>query len=141
MDLKPDTSPDLNKTIFSYTCQGYADSNPSKLIMRKGKVNKPAREVCQPIIRMAFNQWEGLFEVDMESGNMVKYVPSAYVYDLHYPYPYEILTSFFASQNLTPIWQDNNYNWGWFNEETGLWTGAVAMVSYYLKIGNIFSYE
>ena len=76
---------------------------------------------------MAFNQWKGQFEVDMESGNMVKYVPSAY--NLHRHFPYEILTSFFASQNLTPIWQDNNYNWGWFNEETGLWTGAVAMVS------------
>ena len=79
---------------------------------------------------MAFNQWKGQFEVDMESGNMVKFDQNAYyMIDFLHPYPDEILSSFFTSQNLTPIWQDNNYNWGWFNEETGLWTGAVAMVS------------
>ena len=84
MDLKPDTSPNLNKTIFRYTCQGEADSNPSNLILKKGKVNKPVTDLCQPIIRMAFNQWENVFKVDMESGKMVEYswdMPTN-----HYPY-------------------------------------------------------
>ena len=76
---------------------------------------------------MAFNQWEGQFKVNMESGNMVKFFPTGY--DLLHPFPAEILSSFFTSHNLTPIWQDNNYNWGWFNEKTGLWKGAVTMVS------------
>ena len=77
---------------------------------------------------MAYIQWEEVnFNVDMESGKMVEY--SGDNPATHHPYPHEVLTSFFTFQNLTPIWQDNNYNWGWFNEETGLWTGAVAMVS------------
>ena len=77
---------------------------------------------------MAFNQDPGVFEVDVENTNTMVTYPVWWSM-LEGAYPNEILSSFFTSHHLTPTWQDANYTWGWFDEETGLWTGAVGLVS------------
>ena len=41
---------------------------------------------------------------------------------------YEILSSFFENYNITPTWINCNYTWGWFDEETGNWTGCLGKV-------------
>ena len=41
---------------------------------------------------------------------------------------YEILKSFFQNNYINPTWIDCNYTWGWFDNETGHWTGAVGKV-------------
>ena len=43
---------------------------------------------------------------------------------------WEILSSFFAINRLTPIFIDCNRTAGWLDEDTGLWNGAVAMVDF-----------
>ena len=76
------------------------------------------------MVRVAFNQYPGFFEMDMENNEkMVEYeLRFGNVWD------YEILNSFFATYGLTPTWQDCNETWGWLDEETGLWNGAVRAV-------------
>jgi hypothetical protein len=116
-------------TIFHYTCNGNSSLQSTKLLLRKGYVNQPIGEVCSGVVRVAFNQWgaysewDPVFEVDMENEKMVEYEPCfGCVWD------YEILNSFFATYELTPTWQDCNETWGWLDEETGLWNGAVRAV-------------
>ena len=41
---------------------------------------------------------------------------------------FEILKTFFSNYHITPIWTNCNYTWGWLDEETGHWTGAVGQV-------------
>jgi hypothetical protein len=41
---------------------------------------------------------------------------------------FEILSSFFAINGLTPVFYDCNNKWGVLNEDTGQWDGAVGMV-------------
>ena len=75
-------------------------------------------EMCGiTIVRMAYNYEDGVFEID-EDGKVVKITRQS-----------EVLISFFSSQNLTPVWKNANFTWGWFDAETGLWTGACALVS------------
>ena len=43
----------------------------------------------------------------------------------------EILRIFFSNHNLIINWLDCNYTWGWLDDETGKWTGAVGKVTIY----------
>ena len=70
MNLKPDTPINLNRTVFSFTCYGDAHSQSTKLLLRSGQVNRPVGEVCNPVIRVAFNQDEDLFL--LENNTMVE---------------------------------------------------------------------
>ena len=103
--------------IFDFICEGDPDHQQWNLILRKGKVNRQTKEICpNKIIRMAYNQEDGFFEVD-KNGKVVKITTSS-----------EVLISFFASQKLIPSWTNANFTWGWLDEETGLWTGACGLV-------------
>ena len=75
------------KPIFKFICQGDPLHKQRKLILREGKVKKQTAEICpNKIIRMAYNQEDGVFEVD-KNGKVVKITTSS-----------EVLISFFASQ-------------------------------------------
>ena len=41
----------------------------------------------------------------------------------------EQLSAFFTNYNVIINWIDCNFTWGWFDDETGKWTGAVGKVS------------
>ena len=43
----------------------------------------------------------------------------------------EILSKFFLNYNIIINWIDCNFTWGWFDDETGKWTGAVGKVTIY----------
>ena len=43
----------------------------------------------------------------------------------------EILSLFFLHNNIIINWIDCNYTSGWFDYETGKWTGAVGKVTIY----------
>jgi hypothetical protein len=57
-----------------------------------------------------------------------------YEYNYNGAYAHEILTSFFSQNNLSPVWMFANQTWGWQDEETGLWNGAVGQVGYSLVL-------
>ena len=42
---------------------------------------------------------------------------------------YEILSIFFKNYNIIVKWINCNSTWGWYDDETGKWTGAVGQVS------------
>ena len=131
MDVKKDSPTSIRSKIFQFTCQGENDK-AIKLLLRQRQVNGAVAGVCKERpIRMAFNTFEGIFEIDVENGN--KMVEYPWWWGLGWegagPKAQEILSSFFKSYNLTPTWQDCNNTWGKFDEETGLWEGAVAKVS------------
>ena len=44
------------------------------------------------------------------------------------PYESEILEIFFKTKNVIINWINCNYTWGWFDDETERWTGAVGKV-------------
>ena len=104
-------------------------SEAAQLFLRLGKVNQQITDLCKPIIRMAFNQYENTLLLNMEKNTMVEYPVELSILSQS-AWSYEILSSFFYSQNLTPTWQDANGTWGWLDEDTGLWNGAMAMVSF-----------
>ena len=114
--------------IFNFTCLGEPASQSSKLVVIDGRVNKPMVEACQKkTIRMAFNQYERVFDFDEEKKEMIEYNTGRSI--VFGAYTYETLTSFFASHDLTPTWLNGNGTWGWFDSEIGLWNGAVGLVS------------
>jgi hypothetical protein len=85
-------------STFNFTCHGLS-AKSSQLVMMRGKVNRDMADVCQ---------YNGL--------------------DVGYATNYEILSSFFIANRLTATFFNNNYTWGFWDEEAGQWRGAVAMV-------------
>ena len=117
--MKFERSISILQPFFSLFCLEDNDVNHVKAFVKDGKV-KTNKEMCgRKIIRMAYNHDDGYFEVD-KGGNVVKTKAISS----------EVLISFFPSQNLTPVWENANNTWGWFDEETGRWTGAIALVSH-----------
>ena len=43
-------------------------------------------------------------------------------------YDFEILEIFFKTNNVIVNWLNCNYTWGWYDYDTGRWTGAVGKV-------------
>ena len=113
-----------------------------KLMMyNNGSVSKNVRyqDLCVErfVVSVAYNHFLNVFEV--ENNSMV---------DLREKYGYlhgyylvgvlsyiaeddEILSMFFLNNNIIINWIDCNYTWGWFDYETGKWTGAVGKVTIY----------
>jgi hypothetical protein len=92
----------------------------------RGKVNRPVADVCQGgKIRVAYIPY--VFEV--KDNKMVKYpVSDSAWYGV--AYDYEILSTFLNAHQLIPTYIDNNgsYADGSWDEESGQWTGMVALV-------------
>ena len=77
------------------------------------------------MIKVATNNEYEVFEVNFNTmRDLIKYpMEPGLCWD------WEILDSFFQNYNLTPHFFDNNFTWGWYDEEIGSWRGAVEMVS------------
>ena len=103
--------------FFNIFCLKKSNIEKVKAFVKDGQVNTN-KEMCGiRIVRMAYNYEDGVFEID-EDEKVVKITRQS-----------EVLISFFSSQNLTPVWKNANFTWGWLDEETGRWTGACGLVS------------
>ena len=126
---------------FKVMCFGTYNGLPHKLrIFYDGHVNKLYKDVCgqtQTNVKIAFNQDPLAFEID-EDGKMVEFRNIRTEFTSQIAYDNEILMTFFQNFNVTPIWIDCNQTWGWFDEETGHWTGSIGKVSSYFLISFIF---
>ena len=124
--VKRDKSPN---TIFYFQCPGNFSYSHKLLLTADGRVSRPMKGVCAENreVRIAFNQFPGTIEVDNVTNTVVEYsLSDKWRHDE--AYEWETLSSFFLTYNLSPVFYDCNETWGWFNEDTGLWNGAVAMV-------------
>ena len=80
-----------------------------------------------PSINVAYNNDPYFFEI--VNNSMVEYPAYIIEGDISYiPHDFEILDYFFKSYVIAINWIDCNYTWGWFDEETERWTGAVGKV-------------
>ena len=130
VEIKTDTPHNLSRTIFTFTCYGEAGSQSTKMLLRFGQLNRTVGDLCQPTVRIAYNNVEHIFEVRNNNMHTTTVDWSIWnILNMNGIYDDELLTSFFSSQNLTPIWQNANGNWGSFDEVTERWTGAVGLVS------------
>ena len=76
-------------------------------------------------INVAYNDEPGYFVI--VNNSMFEY-PTYNIegYGSNIPNHFEILEVFF--ENKIIHWLNCNYTWGWYDDETGRWTGAVGKV-------------
>ena len=120
---------------FVMTCPGMSHSSTFTLHMRdSGQVDdgKVWGDLCrEKRVNIAYNNEPNAFEVH-ETGEMkkwpisdsVKYI-GLYSYN---SYDWEILETFFQNHGIVPVWINCHYTWGWYDEESGRWTGALGKV-------------
>ena len=76
-------------------------------------------------INVAYNNDPGTFEI--VNNSMVEYPPFIMEGEFtNMPYEFEILEKFFKIKNIN--WINCNSTWGWYDDETERWTGAVGKV-------------
>ena len=79
---------------------------------------------------IAHNNEPGIFEVDENTGDMVRYPVDITQGILSYiSHDWEVLDSFFKTYNIVPTWINCHYTWGWYDKEQDKWTGATGKVS------------
>ena len=96
------------------------------------------KDLCQEEheVLIAYNNEEDFFGIDNISNSMVEY-PHWFLMVGDYGKlsdDYELLKSFFSKFNIKPTWINCNYTWGWFDDETGHWTGALGQVEIFNKV-------
>ena len=84
-------------------------------------------------VRIAYNNFPETFGIDKITNTMIEYPKLTknygHIHDLgQISQEYEMLKTFFSKFNIKPTWINCNYTWGWFDDETGHWTGAVGQV-------------
>ena len=83
--------------------------------------------------RIAYNNEDPFFVIDNITNTMIEYPKydrwQGFISDHgQNSHDWEILKSFFSNYNVKPTWINCNYSWGWFDDETGHWTGATGQV-------------
>ena len=95
--------------------------------------NRKIQDLCREPrhhVDIAYNFDPGMFEIE-EDGSVSKLEYEFRTGEFDYlPKDTEIMESFLENYHITPNWIDCNYTWGWFDEETGNWTGAVGKVKH-----------
>ena len=123
---------------FKITCPGPYNNVPLKLkVSKDGSSHIKYKDICeqpQQYARIAYSNPPYYFEVD-SNGQMADYQirPVTRIHS-RIPHHFEILSSFFQYYQITPTWIDCKGNKGWFDEETGNWTGALGKVDKYVCV-------
>ena len=119
--------------LFKLVCPGYAMSvSHEKLLLQKiatVNTNSGFDEVCkEKIAYAAYNNDAPLFEISNITGEMVRYPLKPYVAEMNVAQEWEIQAAFMEYNNITPHWTNCNYTWGWIDNVTNKWTGAVGLI-------------
>ena len=122
---------DDKAVYFKVTCPGFFKDLPHKLRIQDRRANKENKDICQEPkhnATVAYNNEYFNFELDNE-GKMVEYqIEPITGVATTIPWEWEIISSFLENYHIKTTWIDCNGTWGWFDEETGHWTGAVGKV-------------
>ena len=87
-------------------------------------------DLCrEKTVNIAYNNYLPYFTVDGETGEMVRFPvnPVTGLYSF-IPWDWEILETFFLNNDIVPVWINCHFTWGWYDEESGKWTGALGKV-------------
>ena len=116
---------------FVMTCPGMSHSSTFTLHKRdNGEVDdgKVCGDLCrEKRFNIAYNNEPPYFELDDETGEMVKY-QTGKIKNGQIPYDWEILDTFFNNHDIVPVWINCHFSWGRYDQESGKWTGAVGKV-------------
>ena len=87
-------------------------------------------DVCkEKYVNVAYNnEPPDVFEVSNITGKMLEYPVQPYVSYWNIALEWEIQAAFFESYNIKPLWLNANYTWGWLDNVTNQWTGAVGLI-------------
>ena len=123
----------VNGWIFNLVCPGNAMSvtHEGLLLLKIAKVNRNLGfdDVCvEKHVYVAYNNDWGYFEVSNITGEMVKYQVMPMVAQNAVSWEWEIQAAFFKYNNIIPHWINCNFTWGWIDNTTNQWTGAVGLI-------------
>ena len=118
---------------FDFVCPGNAMSvsHEGLLLLKNATVNRNLGfdDVCkEKYVYLAYNHEPDVFEVSNITGEMVKFPIAAYLGYASVAYEWEIAAAFFETNNIKPVFLNCNYTWGWLDNVTNTWTGAVGMI-------------
>ena len=103
-----------------------------KLLLQKiatVNMNLGFDDVCkEKIAYAAYNNEPWVFEVSNITGEMVKYKLDPTVGIDNVAFEWEIQTAFLEYNNIKNHWINCNYSWGWLDNVTNEWTGAVGLI-------------
>ena len=123
------------KFSFSLQCPGEFINNVLELELLcdgTGRGNVHFYDLCKVVnrVNIAYNNYYQYFNIDNATNTIVKDppVPINEGYSL-IPYDFEIIGEFLRQQNIIPTWIDCNFTYGWYDEESGNWTGEIGKVS------------
>ena len=84
-------------------------------------------------ITIAYNNDQGWFHVHNDTNTMKEFPLWRTLYESEQSssvsLDWELLKIFFDNYNINPTWVNCHFTWGWFDEETGKWTGGVGKVT------------
>ena len=111
------------------------------IIFKNGtaKDNLQYKDLCkeEQHVRIAYNNEKDVFTIDNITNTMIEYprvTEEGPISDYGYhSLDHHILKTFFSKFNIKPTWINCNYTWGWFDDESGHWTGAVGQVEILTK--------
>ena len=101
------------------------------LLLKSATVNRNLGfgEVCkEKNVLLAYNNQMDTFVVSNITGEMVRYSVYPVVSFWNIAFEWEINAAFFKYNNITPHWINCNWTWGWIDNVTNQWTGAVGMI-------------
>ena len=117
-------------------CEATSDTTHGVLISKEIDY-KSFKKICSgepKKVNLGFNN-DGTSEniiIKVENNSLV-HIPRVLEYYIQGKYSrmayfWEILSKFFSIHNIDPIWLDCDYDWGWYDEELGSWTGCMGKV-------------
>ena len=119
--------------IFKMVCPGNTMSSHHEglLLLKNATVNKNLvfDDICkEKNVIVAYNNEPGIFAVSNITGEMVEYPVDPTLTFGEVVWEWETQAAFFKYNNIKPQWINCNFSWGWLDESTGQWSGAVGMI-------------
>ena len=106
-------------------------------------VTTEAAEPKKNKVKVAYNNDLGWFRVNDDTNSMKEYPLWVPLHEseqhTYVPRDWEMLRVFFDNNNLEPTWINTHFTWGWYDDETGSWTGGVGQVGFLLSYFEIIT--
>ena len=138
--------------VFFIKCVGQKETTEQLVMTKDGTEarNRKYQDVCPVTIeaaepknevRVAYNNDDPYFRVNDDTNTMKEYPLWRPLHESeqtpYVPRDWEMLRIFFDNNNIEPTWINTHYTWGWFDEETGSWTGGVGQARFLLSYSEI----
>ena len=119
-----------NSFVFKLKCQLSSDKTHDVMISKEIKVAS-YKDICggeRKKVHVGFNP-DPLY-MWVENNTLASSPPQTYRnnHNSFISHTWEVLEIFFKIHNLQPDWHDCDWVWGWYNKETGGWTGCLGKV-------------